>query len=188
MKTAIIALCCTCFLIELPIQCFVFCANSFDTSERASCSFNRCKCFGCSNHCFFKIIVTYMRFQKHTFSEAMTFRQSEQLFHSTGKLLRGKSNWHYLTTISLSRWCLYWTDTQHVVALMEMSWVAATVLHQQQTMLLNFGEFAVLSLMTAEWRQTQQHYTFNYFLDILDLRTVCHLVLSFLILFFHVSV
>lgn len=50
----------------------------------------------------------------HTFSEATTFRQLKQLFRSTGKLVRGKSNWHYLATILLSCKFLYWTDSWHL--------------------------------------------------------------------------
>lgn len=70
MKAAITALCGTCFLIELPIQCFEFCANSFDTSERASCAFNRCEWFGCSDHCFFKTVIMYTGLQMHTFFQS----------------------------------------------------------------------------------------------------------------------
>lgn len=41
--------------------------------------------------------------------------------------------------------------------------------------------------MTAEWRQTKKHYTLNYWLNSLNLRTVHHLVLAFLTLFFPCS-
>lgn len=107
MKTAIIALCCTCFLIESPIQCFESGANSFDTSERASCAFNRCECFSYRDRCYFKTIIADVGFQT-LFLKRQPAGKRSNFFRA---LLRGKTNlWgNYFTVLQ----CSCWTEAQH---------------------------------------------------------------------------
>lgn len=79
----------------------------------------------------------------------------------TGKPLRSKTKWHHLAIILLFCKGFYWTDAQHVAG------TVGNVLPCSQSVTpaaSHAAEFQGICcpFMTAEWRQTQQHYTWNY--------------------------